>query len=63
MFCVHQKSKTATATGQIKNIFNLFMSKTTEPFDSKLSWNVPWVVLYKMCAYWKLKMATTTGQI
>jgi hypothetical protein len=40
------------------------LSETTEPFDSKLGWNDPWMVLYQMsviCVNWKSKMAATTG--
>jgi hypothetical protein len=40
------------------------LSETTEPFDSKLGWNDPWMVLYQMsviCVNWISKMAATTG--
>lgn len=31
-----------------KNIVNLFFSEITEPFESKLCWNAPFIVFYKM---------------
>ena len=34
-----------------KNILKLFISETTEPFDSKIGWNVPWLVLYQMSVF------------
>jgi hypothetical protein len=44
-----------------KNISILFQSEIDEPFESKLGWNVPWMVLYKMvnfCVDRKSKMTT-----
>ena len=32
----------------MKYILKLFLSKTTVLFDSKISWNVPWMVLFQM---------------
>ena len=31
-----------------KNIVSLFFSEITEPFESKLCWNAPFIVFYKM---------------
>jgi hypothetical protein len=42
----------------------LFFSKTTEPYETKHSWNIPWMGLYKtciLCVYHKFKMATITA--
>ena len=33
-----------------KNILT-FLSETTETFDSKLGWNVPWVVMYEISIF------------
>ena len=46
-----------------ENISKLFQSETNEQFESKHSWNVPWIVLYKMgvfCVDRKSKMSAVT---
>ena len=52
------KSKMAIITGQVQhrllweNISTLFLSETTESYESKFSWNVPLLVLYKTYRIW-----------
>jgi len=40
----------------------LFFFETNEPFEIKLGWYVPWIVLFKMPVYvdWKMKMSNST---
>ena len=34
-----------------KNIFQFFFSETSKSYGSKISLNIPWMVLYQMCIH------------
>ena len=70
VFYADRKSKMATTAGNrltldpMGKCSNPFFSETTNQTESKLEWNVHWMVLYKVkffCSDIKWKMAATAG--